>query len=190
MNRRVLGITSLVVLALLVIGSIIVLRLHPWQQLSNASTAPVAAPIDVGQKAPEFTLPSTAGTFDLNAQTEPVLLEVFATWCPHCQRETVVMNKLYATYGKRVAFLAIPGSTTGMDETSPESQFDVMNFQIRFNVKYPIAAYDPNLAVAKLYLKGGYPTIVIIDRNKQIAYANSGEAPYDQLASALNTALK
>jgi thiol-disulfide isomerase/thioredoxin len=189
MNQRVLAIVSLIVLVLLVAGGILYVKMN-GAQLKNASSAPVNASATMGQKAPEFQLPTTAGAFDLNTVTQPVLLEIFATWCPHCQRETTVMNQLFAAYGKRVAFLAIPGSDTGMDGASPESQLDVLNFQIKFNVKYPIAEYDPNLTVAKMYLKGGYPTIAIIDRNKTIAYINDGEIPYKELAAALNAVLK
>lgn len=189
MNQRTLAIISAIVLVVLVAGGILYVKLHPTQ-LQNASTAPVSASLAVGQKAPPFTLPTTAGSFDLATVTQPVLIEVFATWCPHCQRETAVMNKLYAGYGKRVAFLAIPGSDAAMDGASPESQFDVLNFTIKFNVKYPIGIYDPNLTVAKLYLQGGYPTVAIVDRNKNIAYINSGEIPYQELASELDKALK
>jgi thiol-disulfide isomerase/thioredoxin len=189
MNQRVLAIISAIVLIVLVAGGILYVKLHPTQ-LQNASTAPVNAPLQTGMKAPLFTLPTTAGPFDLATVDKPVLIEIFATWCPHCQRETTVMNKLYEAYGKRVAFIAIPGSPFGMDGTSPESQFDVLNFSIRFNVKYPIAVYDPNLTVAKQYLKGGYPTIVIIDRNKIISYINSGEVPFEELAAQLEKVLK
>jgi len=188
MNQRVLALLSLLVLVVLIAGGILYVRSHA--QLKNASTAPITGTATMGQKAPEFALPTTAGAFDLATVTKPVLLEIFATWCPHCQRETVVMNKLYAAYGSRVAFLAVPGSDTGMDGASPESQFDVLNFQIRFNVKYPIAQYDPNLTVAKLYLKTGYPTIAIINRSKTITYLNDGEIPYQDLAAALNQVLK
>jgi cytochrome c biogenesis protein CcmG, thiol:disulfide interchange protein DsbE len=190
MNRRLLAIVSIAVAAIIVIGAAIYLATNHSGQLNNASQAPVDSGVNVGQTAPEFTIPSTAGEFDLAKQTQPVFIEIFATWCPHCQRETVVLNKLYAAYGKRVAFIAIPGSDTGMDGSSPESQFDIINFQIRFSVKYPIGAYDPNLAVARQYLKGGYPTIVIVGRDKRVAYANSGETPYNVLAAALNAALK
>ena len=190
MERRRLVFASLAVLVVLIIGGVLVTRFWPSAQLNNASSAPINATATLGDKAPEFTLPTTAGPFDLAHATKPVLLEFFATWCPHCQRETVVMNRLFAAYGSRVQFLAIPSSDTGMDETSPESQFDVLQFQMRFNVKYPIAAYDPNLTVAKMYLKGGYPTIAVIDRNKTIAYINSGEIPFEDLAGVLDKALK
>lgn len=190
MNRRTIGIASLVIIALLIIGAVVYAAVRPSQQLNNASTAPANATLAIGQAAPEFTLPSTAGTFDLDAQTKPALIEIFATWCPHCQRETVVMNQLYAAYKNRVAFLAVPGSDTGMDGSSPESQFDVINFQIKFNVKYPIAAYDPNLVVAKQYLQGGYPTIVIVNAQHKITYLDSGEVPFAKVAAALDASLK
>jgi len=190
MNQRVVGIASLAAVILLALGGVLYVKLRPSQQLKNASAAPVSAPIAAGQIAPQFTLPTTAGPFNLDTETKPIFLEIFATWCPHCQRETVVLNKLYDAYKSRVAFLAVPGSDTGMDETSPETQLDVLNFQTRFDVKYPIGAFDPNLAIAKRYLLGGYPTIVIIGRDKKITYANSGEIAYPELASALNSALK
>lgn len=190
MNRRTLGIVSILIVAILVIGGVVYLKLHPSSQLQNASTAPVEAAVDIGSRAPQFTLPTTQGPFDLNAETKPIFLEIFATWCPHCQRETAVLNALYAAYGSRVAFIAIPGSTTGMDGTSPESPFDVLNFAIAFKVKYPIAEYDPNLTVAKLYLKGGYPTMAVIGKNKIVSYINSGEVPQKELAAQLERALK
>jgi cytochrome c biogenesis protein CcmG, thiol:disulfide interchange protein DsbE len=190
MNRRVVAIASIVVIIIIVIGAAIYVATNHSSQLSNASQAPANAGVNVGQTAPEFTIPSTAGEFDLDKQTQPVFIEIFATWCPHCQRETVVLNKLYAAYGNRVSFIAIPGSDTGMDGASQESQFDVINFQIRFSVKYPIGAYDPNLTVAKQYLNGGFPTLVVVGRDKKITYAGSGETPYSTLANALNAALK
>ncbi len=189
MNQRLLAIISVIVLVVLVIGGILYVKLHPTQ-LQNASTAPVNAPLLAGVKAPTFTLPTTAGPFDLAAITKPALIEIFATWCPHCQRETVVMNQLFAAYGKRVAFISIPGSPFGMDGTSPASQDDVLNFMIKFNVKYPVAEFDPNLTVAKQWLKGGYPTIAVVDRNKYIAYINSGEVPYQELAAVLDKVLR
>ena len=189
MNQRVLAIISAAVLVALVAGGILYVKLRP-SQLQNASSAPVNAPLLTGAKAPTFTLPTTAGAFDLATVSKPVLIEIFATWCPHCQRETAVMNQLFAAYGKRVMFLAIPGSDTAMDGASPASQLDVLNFALKFNVKYPVAVYDPNLTVAKEYLKGGYPTIAIVDRNKNLAYYNSGEIPYQELAAALNAVLK
>ncbi len=190
MNQRILGLISVLVLAALVIGGVIYVKMHPSAQLQNASTAPVNAPVVIGARAPQFTMPTTQCAFDVDAQKKPNFLEIFATWCPHCQRETVIINDLYKKYGSRVAFLSVPGSATGMDGTSPSSQFDVLNFQLAFKVKYPIGLYDPNLVVAKQYLQGGYPTIALIAKNKTIAYINSGEIPQQELAAAIERVLK
>lgn len=189
-NRTVLGIvavvSALVVVAVIVIA--IVRSSHPTAQQQNASVAPVVAPLQVGSTAPEFKIPSTAGVFDLDAQRRPVLIEIFASWCPHCQRETVVMNRLYQAFKSRVAFIAIPGSLTGMDGSSPESEGDLLNFITRFDVQYPIAVFDPALTVANQYIQGGYPTIAIVGTNKKILYINSGEVTYETLAGVLQRA--
>jgi cytochrome c biogenesis protein CcmG, thiol:disulfide interchange protein DsbE len=190
MNQRVLGIISILAVVALIAGALFYVRFHPSHQLQNASVAPVNAALAIGDAAPQFSLPTTHGVFDLNAQSKPVFLEIFATWCPHCQRETKVLNALYRTYGSRVAFISIPGSDTGMDGTSPESQFDVLQFQIQFAVQYPIAAYDPQLAVANRYLHGGFPTLAVIDRKKTIAYINSGEVSEKDLSSEIEAVLK
>jgi thiol-disulfide isomerase/thioredoxin len=181
MNQRTLGIVTIVVLVVIAIGAVIFVRFSPQKtQISNASKAPTLAQAQTGQKAPEFTAASTAGAFDLKNVDKPVFLEVFATWCPHCQRETAIINRLYQQYNKKVDFIAVSGSDTGMDGTSPSSELDVINYQQKFNVQYPLA-YDQSLTVAGLYLKGGFPTIAVIDKNKTISYLNSGEVAYNDL---------
>ncbi len=189
MQRRTLLAFSIVALVLLVILAILVVRLRPSQQLQNASTAPVIAPASVGALAPTFSVPTTQGEFDLSVVNQPVLLEVFATWCPHCQFETGILNRLYQRFGKRVAFIAIPGSTTDITGMGPSSQGDVQTFISRFGVRYPVAMYDPTLAVSKLYIQGGYPTIAMIDRSKRIVYLKSGQTNYGPLARALEKLL-
>jgi thiol-disulfide isomerase/thioredoxin len=116
--------------------------------------------------------------------TTPVLLEIFATWCPHCQRETVVMNEIAAKYAGKVAIVAVSGSNVGMDGSSPESQADVNAFGAQFHVAYPIA-FDPDLKVIQDYGGSGFPTLVLIDRNKKVVWMTSGETPASAIAAAI-----
>ncbi len=117
-----------------------------------------------------------------------MLLEVFATWCPHCQRETAVLDDLAAKYAGKVAIVAVSGSAQGIDGNSPETQADVNQFGAQFNVKYPLA-FDPELKVAQLYLQGGFPTMVLIDKAKKVSWIQSGEVPAADLTKAIDKTL-
>lgn len=154
----------------------------------NATQAPVVGTAQQGQKAPEFAAATNRGYFDLAKATKPVFLEVFATWCPHCQRETAIIDKLYQQYKSRVDFVAVSGHQTGMDGQSPSSPQDVLNFVQRFNAQYPVA-YDGSLDVAHKYLQGGFPTLAVINRDKTITYLSSGETTYAELDGAIKAAL-
>jgi thiol-disulfide isomerase/thioredoxin len=158
----------------------------------TASTAPLQANIKVGDSAPEFAVATTNGPFDLKqvqATGKPVFLEVFATWCPHCQREVTTIDALYKKFGNQIAFVGVSGSPYGMDGSTPESQSDVIQFQQQLGVAYPIA-YDPGLDVAGKYLTGGYPTIAIIDKSGKVAYLNSGELSSADLTKQINKVIQ
>jgi thiol-disulfide isomerase/thioredoxin len=185
-RRRVAVIASLSVMALVIIVAVALASRVP----KAASDAPVNSVLTVGQKAPEFSVSTTAGPFDLaTAGGKPTLLEVFATWCPHCQRETAVLNELFAKYGSRVNMVAVAGSPYSMeDQSAPESQADVVAFGQRFNVRYPIA-FDPNLDVANKYLQGAFPTLVLIGTDGNVQAIAEGEVPLGNMASALDASL-
>lgn len=184
-RRNVLLLTVAIVVAIVIaaIAYLVVNRSNGAQQLQNASQAPVAALLSVGAQAPQFTALTTAGSFDLSKTRKPVFLEVFATWCPHCQRETVVLNRLYTQFAGKVAFVAVSGSATGMNGLAETPQ-DVIQFRQMFHVLYPIA-FDGSLSVAQEYLQGGFPTIVIISSEKKIVYLSSGEIAEAKLAAQL-----
>lgn len=187
MTRRALVIATVLLVAIIAIGAVLVYFFGPQhQRVQSASQSPIVGKAQLGQPAPPFEVSTTAGLFDLSRIKEPVFLEVFATWCPHCQHEAPVIDKLYQKYRAHVEFVGVSGSDTAMDGTSPASQLDVLNWARRFNVAYPVA-YDPLQNVANLYLQGGFPTFAIVGRDKKIVYLNSGEVSYADLNSALKT---
>lgn len=190
MNRRSLALASVVVLAIVIAGAVVYYFFGPGHRhVQTASQSPIVGKAQVGRPAPEFEVATTAGLFDLNATDKPVFLEVFATWCPHCQHEVAVVDRLYKNFGDRVAFVGVSGSDTAMDGTSASSELDVLEWIKRFHVSYPIA-YDPLLNVANLYLQGGFPTIAIVDRHKKVTYLNSGEVGYDELRGEIEKVLR
>jgi thiol-disulfide isomerase/thioredoxin len=174
-------------IAAVVIGAIIAVALAS-RVPQSATAVNKKAQLTVGQTAPTFSVATTAGPFDLATVSTPVLLEVFATWCPHCQHEVTVMNELSKQYAGKIAFVGVTGSPYGLDGSSPENQADMMQFVQKLGVQYPVA-YDPDLKVADNYLQGGYPTIVIIDKDKKIRYLNDGEIPPQALSKAIDGVL-
>ncbi len=185
-NTRILLWISVVVV---IVGAIIAIRYaNSGGVQKSASQAPVLGTAKLGAPAPAFQAATNHGFFDLAKTGKPVFLEVFATWCPHCQRETAVIDQLYAKYKNRVDFVAVTGSTVGMDHQSPSSEEDTLTFAQTFHAQYPVA-FDGSMDVAKEYLQGGYPTLVVINRKKVVTYLTSGETPYAELASAIKSVL-
>lgn len=182
--RKLIGIATLVVI---IVGGIIAVG---WfSRIPKAATEAVgSSKLKVGDTAPEFAVQTNAGPFDLQSVSTPVLLEVFATWCPHCQRETVVLNDLATKYQGKLAMVAVSGSATDSTSAGPESQADVNTFGATYKVRYPIA-FDPELKVATLYLKTGFPTLVLIGANKKIVWLKDGEVSEATLDKAIRSVI-
>lgn len=184
-RRRTMLFVSLGILAAAVITAVVLGSRVP----KSASDAPITAQLGVGQKAPDFQVSTTGGPFQLSgALGKPTLLEVFATWCPHCQRETAVLNSLYARYGKTVNFVAVSGSPYDVTSQGNETQADVFSFAQKFRVRYPIG-FDPELAVAKSYLQGGFPTLVLISKDGIVQAIRDGEIPERDLDRAIGASV-
>jgi thiol-disulfide isomerase/thioredoxin len=180
-RRKLIGITTLVVI---VVGAIVAVGYFSRQVPTNATKAVGSASIKVGDKAPEFSVQTNAGPFDLAGVSSPVLLEVFATWCPHCQHETTTLNTIAAKYQGKLAVVAVSGDAFNMEHNGPESLADVNTFGATYNVRYPIA-FDGDLKVAQAYLKDGFPTLVLISADKKITWMQDGEVPPAALEAAI-----
>jgi|HubBroStandDraft_4_1064222.scaffolds.fasta_scaffold00001_398 cytochrome c biogenesis protein CcmG/thiol:disulfide interchange protein DsbE len=190
MSQRNAATISIGLLVLILVGASLYYFFGPGHRhVESAAQPPAVGKAQIGQPAPNFEVATTSGLFDLSKTTKPVFLEVFATWCPHCQRETVVIDRLYRAYRSRVDFVGVSGSQYAMDSTTAASELDLLDWVRRFHVEYPVA-YDPLLNVANLYLQGGFPTIVIIARDKKVTYLNSGELSYQELAGAIEKVLR
>lgn len=181
-RKLILYVTLGVIVVALIVGVGLASRVP-----KAASTASTTSTLKVGDTAPEFSVQTNAGPFDLAQVSTPVLVEIFATWCPHCQRETVVLNHISAQYAGKLAVVAVSGSPYGMDGRTPESLADVNTFGQQFRVGYPIA-FDPATAVAAQYIGTGFPTLVLIDKQKKVVWKSSGETPEATITKAIASA--
>ena len=137
--------------------------------------------LPIGSKAPAFTLKTPDGrTVSLaDFRGKAVLLELFATWCPHCNAEAPHLKQLYATLPKsRYAFVAITGD--GEDAAS------VFAFHRYYGLQFP-ALLDPSSQPGSFHQEGAsgpvstayqlhaFPTFYVITPTGKIAWASDGE---------------
>ena len=128
-----------VTLAVVVVAIVVAVGWSSRVQKAATDVPITDSKLKVGDTAPAFAIATNAGNFDLAQVSTPVLLEVFATWCPHCQRETAVLNDVASKYAGKLAMVAVSGSPYGVDGSSPETQNDVNGFSEHFAVRYPVA---------------------------------------------------
>ena len=150
--------------------------------------APSKSVLPVGAAAPDFTLSTATGEkvhlSDYRGKT--VLLEFFATWCPHCQAEAKHLTRLHESL-PRSDFAVL---SVNADSEDPASLYAFDRF---FHIPWP-TLLDPGSPAGSFKDAGGagpvtraygvelYPTFYIIDGKGRIAWRNDREQP-DMLIS-------
>ncbi len=97
----------------------------------------------------------------------PIVLNVWASWCPPCKAEFGLFASASTRYGRQVAFL---GADT--DDTSG----DARAFLAAHLVSYP--SYQASRTNLPSIVPGGvigYPTTVFIGRTGKVAYVHTGQ---------------
>jgi len=164
--------------------------------VNGASVAPqsipsLPPPVKVGAQAPGFFVDTKGGALSAASFAgQPYMLEIFATWCPHCQRMTAVLRDIRAKFpSDRFGMVSVTGSPIGMQSTAdklvPENQADVDAFDAQFRLTWP-SAFDQNLTVVKAWGLSGFPQIFIVDKRGVVRYAHSGEVDEKTLAAKID----
>ena len=108
--------------------------------------------------APDFALPSTAGTNHRLSEHrgEVVAIVFWASWCGDCRRELERFERLRRTYGN-VGFVVLAVS---LDDEPARARA----LAEAAGIGYPVLS-DSGKDVAKTYRVDDLPLIVLIDRN-------------------------
>ena len=131
--------------------------------------------------APTFQLASLDGGMigPQDFAGDIVLIEFWATWCGPCRLQAKVFEELHRELdGQGVHFLAID---SGEDETT------VREFVGRNPFPYPVLL-DPDSSLSSRYQIYGLPTVMIVDRQGQIAFMETGVSDANTLRKALAAA--
>jgi len=130
------------------------------------------AGVDVGDKAPDFTLPDVSSgqvaLQDVVKTNEATLLVFWATWCPYCRQEVPELNKINAEYqGKGLKVLAVDIG---------ETQQKVASFIGQAGIQYTVLL-DSDNSVAGQYGVRGIPANVLVDKDGIIRYKGTSPPP-------------
>jgi peroxiredoxin len=137
-----------------------------------------------GTVAPGFTLRTPQGQTVSLAQYRgrAVMLELFTTWCPHCQAEAPHLRSLALALGtSQYAFVSV--------DADSEDAASVFAYHRYFGLPFP-ALLDPTGTprgsytqsgglgrVAQAYGVGAYPTLYVIGTDGRVVWASDGEQP-------------
>ena len=137
----------------------------------------------VSQRAPDFTLPSSAGP-NLRLQEQRgqvIMLNFWATWCGPCRREMPQLDRLYEKY-RSAGFLLLGVNVD-------EDQRNAIGVFTKLGVHFPVL-FDTKQKVSRLYDLSTMPSTVLIDRDGRVRYVHLGykegfEDTYDKQIAEL-----
>jgi peroxiredoxin len=123
----------------------------------------------VGSSAPEITALTLEGdTVALSSFLgQPLLVNLWATWCVPCRRETPYLESLHRTFGGRG--LRVVGIT--VDRQGVESE--IRAFLEEFDVGYTVL-HDPEMVSVERFAAPGLPATYLIDRDGIVRHAVPG----------------
>lgn len=150
--------------------------------LFMVSLSTEASALEVGDKAPEFSLPNVDGEMiglsDFKGSV--IMLDFFATWCPHCRKEMPGFVELHDTYGDKG--LVVIGIAN-------ESAEEVKDFIDELDVNFSVLIDDKE-GVGNLYGPiESIPTTFLVNKEGKIAKIYEGFTEKDDFENDLKELL-
>jgi thiol-disulfide isomerase/thioredoxin len=136
-------------------------------------------PLVVGDVIPQFSAPGLeGGTVNwLSYVGKPTVLVVWASWCPHCQRE---LPKLVPTVQDTAASLVSVTTAIGQEPgPTPPEFLDEEGLDLTTAVDDEQSTLMQGLGVS------GFPTVFYVGKDGKIAAITSGEVPQEQVSEHL-----
>lgn len=142
----------------------------------GASAQGTAMRLQLGDKAPEFTLTDFASGQPVSLASflgkKVVMLEFWATWCDICKSEMPRLVKEYEEY-KEKGFQLL-GITLSRDDDKDRKRIQAL--RDRFGLSYPLLMDTEFEVATKTFgLSGPIPLKVIIDCQGVIRYTHVGD---------------
>lgn len=141
---------------------------------------------EVGGKAPDYGATTLAGDSITLASLRgsPVLLNIWATWCPPCRKEMPDLQELHERYSPRgLQVVGVSIDAAGSDQA-------VAEFLEEHGVTYTILR-DPTDRISSTFMAQGVPVTILIDADGTVLWRRLGpvSAEDEGLTAALAKAL-
>ena len=173
-RRRLFPVIAFSILFVSLIGMLV-------YGLFFASDPRVAPSVLTQRKASDFSVESLfGGTIDTTRlRGKLVVLNFWASWCPPCKEEAVILERAYRKYGDRgVAFVGV-----AMGDTLE----DARKAAVDFGKTFPLANDLPGGKISLEYGVAGVPETFFIDRNFTIKEKVAGPVEYAEIETFLES---
>jgi len=150
------------VLVVLLAGSALALRY--WDKVFQLFPPTIDNETEALEKAPDFMAYDLAGNAVALSDMlgKPVVLNLWASWCPPCREEMPAFDKLYAELGAEVQFMMVD-MVDGWGETVETGSAYVAEQGFAFPVYF-----DTDGAAAVAYGVRSIPKTIFIDKDGSI----------------------
>jgi thiol-disulfide isomerase/thioredoxin len=133
-----------------------------------------------GETVPDFSAPALAGGSVAwnDFAGAPAVIAVWAPWCPHCQVELPVLDRVMKDHPD-VAFLSVVTSIDLHPGPTPQQ------YMSEHGLSFPVAVDDDEGTIARALGISGFPTLYFVGSDGAVVRAVSGEVPEDTLHAVI-----
>lgn len=122
----------------------------------------------------------TSGTLESfqQFQGKPLVVEAFATWCPHCHNEHKELVKLWDAMNNSINMLSLAVA-------SDDNLKTIANYLVDYPSPWSVG-WDQGGNFTDYYSVDAFPTIILFDTQGNFASCNVGERSFDTLSKDVN----
>jgi thiol-disulfide isomerase/thioredoxin len=135
----------------------------------RVSGEPRARLLAIGDEVPEFSAPGLDGGTVSWRPGEPTVLSIWASWCPHCQVEMPVLDRISTDF-PGVDFVSVVTAIDAQPGPSPEE------YMADEGLDFPVAVDDSASTLYRAFGIQGFPTTFFVAADGTVMSATEGES--------------
>jgi len=134
------------------------------------------------EPAPDFTVTDESGKEVSLSEMKgkPVVINIWASWCPPCKAEMPDFQKLYEKYGDEVSFMII-NATDGQRETVDSAKTYITENGYTFPVYF-----DTQFQASIAYGASSIPLSVFINSKGELVTGAAGALSYEMMEKGIS----